>query len=125
MRMKRKISGLMSLILLFVMLDGALFPQILRFAASSENDWQLSAAPVRVTMQDCWPESEHAQVLRGAASSESGASVFTVRLRLLFDLLLPCMFLAILWPLFCMAREKKERAARKKLLWYLQCTDLP
>ena len=76
-------------------------------------------------MQDCRPESEHAQVLRGAAGSESGTEIVTVRLRLLFDLLLPCTFLTILWPLFCMARERKEHAARKKLLWYLQCTDLP
>lgn len=125
MRMKRKISGLVSLILLLAMLDGALFPQIRKLIPSSENSWQLSAALLRVTTQDCRPESGHAQILRGAADGESSVGVFAVRLRLLFDLLLPCTFLAILWPLFCMAREKKERAARKKLLWYLQCTDLP
>ena len=125
MNRKRKISGLMSLILLLAMLDGAFFPQILRLMPDTENSWQLSAALLRVTMQDCRPESEHAQVLRGAAGSENGTKIVTVRLRLLFDLLLPCTFLTILWPLFCMARERKEHAARKKLLWYLQCTDLP
>ena len=119
MNRKRKNSGLMSLILLLAMLDGAFFPQILRLMPDTENSWQLSAALLRVTMQDCRPESEHAQVLRGAAGSENGTEIVTVRLRLLFDLLLPCTFLTILWPLFCMARERKEHAARKKLRWFL------
>ena len=86
MNRKRKISGLMSLILLLAMLDGAFFPQILRLMPDTENSWQLSAALLRVTMQDCRPESEHAQVLRGTAGSESGTEIVTVRLRLLFDL---------------------------------------
>ena len=52
MNRKRKISGLMSLILLLAMLDGAFFPQILRLMPDTENSWQLSAALLRVTMQD-------------------------------------------------------------------------
>ena len=102
MNRKRKISGLMSLILLLAMLDGAFFPQILRLMPDTENSWQLSAALLRVTMQDCRPESEHAQVLRGTAGSESGTEIVTVRLRLLFDLLFLNVAALLLFAFLCL-----------------------
>lgn len=125
MKIKQKAAGLMGVILLLAMLDSALFPQILRYLPSGGNSWQLSATLLRETVQDCKAESEHTQALRGAPVRENGAAAFTLRLRLLFDLLRPCIFLAILWPLFCAARARRERVTHKKLICYLQCTDLP
>ena len=122
---KQKISGMMSLFILLMLLNGALFPQIRRYFPSGADTWQVSAARLHVAMQDCRTESEHTQMVQGAIGGENGTGAFAVRLRLLLDLLLPCSFLMILWPLFCTAKKRRVCPVHKKLFRYLQCTDLP